>query len=112
MIAKIKRGSGFRGALNYALNEGPKAIEGKEAVLIGGNMTGTTAKELAAEFKQCRKLRPEVSRPVWTESLRPEGTVDLTPEQWNELATSHMKSIRIWQAISSCRVERTLWSIP
>lgn len=93
MIAKIVRGRGFRGAVNYGLNVGKNAIEGKEAVLIGGNMTGTTAKELAAEFKQCRKLRPEVSRPVWMESLRPEGTVDLTPEQWNELANNHMKRI-------------------
>ncbi len=93
MIAKITRGSGFRGALNYGFNEGKKAIEGKEAELIGGNMNGTTAKELAAEFKQCRKLRPEVNRPVWIESLRAADGEVITKEQWNELATGHMKAI-------------------
>jgi len=93
VIAKIVRGSGFRGALNYALNLGEKAIEGKEAELIGGNMCGATPKELAAEFRKCQKLRPEIAKPVWTESLRAaEGEV-LSKHQWGEVAISHMRAI-------------------
>lgn len=93
MIAKIKRGGGFRGALDYALNEGKKAVEGKDAELIGGNMSGTNSRDLAEEFKTSRELRPEVSRPVWTESLRPAEGDTLTDEQWLEVAHSHMQQI-------------------
>ena len=43
MIGKQTKGRSFRGLLNY--------LEGKEqAELIGGNMVGSNARELAAEF--------------------------------------------------------------
>ena len=93
MIAKIVRGSGFRGALNYALNEGKKSIDGKIAVVIGGNMPDTTAKKLTADFKICQRLRPDIAKPVWTESLRAAGGDIFTADQWNDIAYSHLKNI-------------------
>lgn len=56
MIAKIIKGKGFRGALNYLLEE--------RGQIIGGNMAGTTSRELAAEFKTVRQLRPKVGKAV------------------------------------------------
>lgn len=56
MIAKIVKGKGFRGALNYLL--------GERGQIIGGNMAGRTARELAAEFKTVRQLRPKVGKAV------------------------------------------------
>lgn len=56
MIAKIVKGKGFRGALNYLL--------GERGQIIGGNMAGRTARELAAEFKHVRQLRPTVGKAV------------------------------------------------
>lgn len=56
MIAKIIKGKGFRGALNYLL--------GERGQIIGGNMAGTNARQLAAEFKTVRQLRPKVGKAV------------------------------------------------
>lgn len=56
MISKIVKGKGFRGALNYLM--------GERGQIIGGNMAGRTARELAAEFKNVRQLRPKVGKAV------------------------------------------------
>lgn len=57
MIAKIVKGRGFRGALNYLL-------KGERATVIGGNLSGRTPRELASEFGQFRKLRPGLTKAV------------------------------------------------
>ncbi|WP_221632732.1 relaxase/mobilization nuclease domain-containing protein [Delftia sp. HK171] len=57
MIAKIVKGKGFRGALNYLFRDG-------RAMIIGGNLSGRTPRELAAEFGQFRKLRPGLAKAV------------------------------------------------
>lgn len=57
MIAKIVKGKGFRGALNYLFRD-------DRATIIGGNLSGRTPRELAAEFGQFRKLRPGLARAV------------------------------------------------
>lgn len=57
MIAKIVKGRGFRGALNYL-------FRGDRATVIGGNLSGRTPRELAAEFGQFRKLRPGLTKAV------------------------------------------------
>jgi hypothetical protein len=51
MIQNIVKGRGFRGALDYALGK-----DGAER--IGGTMAGRTPRELAAEFRALRELRP------------------------------------------------------
>ena len=51
MIAKMRKGCGFRGALAYDL-------QSEKGHVIDSNMEGKTVRELAAEFGQIRQLRP------------------------------------------------------
>lgn len=85
MKAKIKRGSGFRGALEYILDES------KGAELIGGNLAGTTARELAQEFGAVRRLRPEIEKPVWHCSLSLPPGEKLDDEQWSTIAQDFLQ---------------------
>lgn len=86
-MQKIKRGSGFGGAISYAINR----EEGDEpGQIIGGNMSGTSVKVLTAEFGASRKLRPDIKKPVWHNSLRlPQGE-HLEPEKLAEIADDYM----------------------
>ena len=83
MKAKIVRGSGFRGALNYVHDKG-------EAEIVGGNMSGQTPQELAREFGITKALRPDCKNPVWHCSLTlPEGD-RLSSQKWHELSIDFM----------------------
>ncbi|MEQ5024833.1 relaxase/mobilization nuclease domain-containing protein, partial [Klebsiella pneumoniae] len=86
-MQQIKRGSGFRGVVSYALDNDNGQELGE---VIGGNMSGRTLNELSSEFGVSRKLRPDVKKPVWHNSLRlPEGD-KLTEEQWTKIADDYM----------------------
>ena len=54
MIAKERRGPGFRGGLNYVLapEDAPQ--------IVGGNRAGRDARKLPREFGRTRQLRPDV----------------------------------------------------
>ena len=83
MKAKIVRGGGFRGALNYVHDKG-------EAEIVGGNMSGQTPQELAREFGITKALRPDCKNPVWHCSLGlPEGD-RLSSQKWDELSVDFM----------------------
>ena len=83
-MQKIKRGSGFRGVIEYAL-------EINRGEIIGGNMTGLTPRELAHEFKQSRSIREDIEKPVWHNSLRlPEGE-KLDRDKWLTIADDYMQ---------------------
>ena len=85
-MQKIKRGTGFRGVLNYALDN-------DRGEIIGGNMSGATPRELAQEFGQSRSLREDIEKPVWHNALRlPEGE-KLPPEQWATIADDYLNKI-------------------
>lgn len=93
MVPKISRGQGFRGALNYILDEGRKATGEKRPELLAGNLEGHDARTLAAEFAAVRQLRPDVTRPVWHCSLSlPEGE-RLTPAQWQAVAGGYLQEM-------------------
>lgn len=89
MKAKIDRGSGFRGILNYALGkDGGNACE-----IIGGNMSGTDPQTLAAEFALSREARSGVARPVWHASLAlPEGE-HLDSDKWSDVAADFVEGM-------------------
>lgn len=87
MKAKVTRGNGFRGVLDYALGEK------KEAEIVGGNMVSTTARELAAEFKISRKLRSEAKNPVAQFSLALPAGEALSNEKWSEVADAFMQKM-------------------
>ncbi|EBA1657369.1 relaxase/mobilization nuclease domain-containing protein [Salmonella enterica subsp. enterica] len=87
-MQKIKRGKQFSGVVLYSLKPGShhKIIP----YVIGGNMTGSNATELISEFDSAKKIRPDVAKPVWHNSLRlPEGET-LTVRQWTAFADEYM----------------------
>lgn len=93
MVPKISRGQGFRGALNYILDEGRKATGEKKPELVAGNLDGRDARTLAAELATVRALRPDVTRPVWHCSLSlPEGA-RLTPAQWQAVVSDYLQEM-------------------
>ncbi len=83
MIGKQLKGRGFRGLLNYL-------EEKEEAELIGGNMIGENARELAAEFRFIRQLNHRVERPVYHASLSLQKGENLDNETWNEIAKEYL----------------------
>ncbi len=57
-IAKINKGNGFRGVMDYLLNPA------KRPRIIGGCVFNSTPASLAREFRLVANLRPKVSKPV------------------------------------------------
>ena len=88
MIASQVKGSGFRGCLDYLLDED------KSAEIIGGNMVGESARELAAEFGIMRAMRPSLGNAVHHVSLSSSpGDPKLTDDDWNNVADRYMKKM-------------------
>lgn len=86
MKAKImNRGAGFRGVLDYAYKS--------TAVIIGGNMSGTNARDLATEFGVARQMRPDVDKPVWHCSLSLPAGEKISDEKWLKIADKFMKDM-------------------
>jgi len=69
VIAKITRGTSFRGATRYALDERRGLDREHQPEIIGGNMAGRTSAELAREFEAVRRQRPDIRKPVEHVSL-------------------------------------------
>lgn len=89
MKAKVNRGNGFRGLANYILD----SVKGAE--LLGGNMSGRNARDLAKEFAVCRKLRLNVKRPAWHVSLAlPEGE-NIDSSKWCNLAERFLEEMGV-----------------
>lgn len=89
MKAKVTRGSGFRGALNYLFGDN------KNAQIVGGNMSGLDPRQLSSEFSASRKLRPDIAKPVWQCSLAlPKGET-VSPEKWNKICERFLEMMEI-----------------
>jgi Relaxase/Mobilisation nuclease domain len=77
-IAKINKGNGFRGVMDYLLNPD------KRPRIIGGCVFNSTPAKLAREFRLVANLRPKVSKPVrhFSIAFAPEDEVvdDITKE--------------------------------
>jgi hypothetical protein len=69
VIAKITRGSSFKGAARYVLDERRGLDHDHQPEIIGGNMAGRTSGELTREFEAVRQQRPDIGRPVEHVSL-------------------------------------------
>lgn len=87
MIGNITSGTGARGVLNYITGEE------KQAEYIGGTMAGETARELAAEFKSTRQMKPDAVHPVKHYSLSLPPGERLSSEKWQEIANGYMKGM-------------------
>lgn len=86
MIAKQVKGSGFRGTLNYLMLK-------PEAELIGGNMLGESPRELASEFAESRKLRPNLEKAVYHASLSLAPGEKFSDEKWQEVTGRYTKEM-------------------
>lgn len=64
MIAKITRGSSFKGAARYVLDERRGLDPDRQPEIIAGNMAGRTSSQLAREFEIVRQQRPDIRKPV------------------------------------------------
>ena len=58
MITKIKANKSFRGTTKYVL-------EKEKAKIIGGNMYGSTTKELVEQFTLSAHLNPQLKDPCY-----------------------------------------------
>ena len=85
MKAKVNRGNGFRGLLDYAMSAE------KKHEIVATNMSGTTPRELAAEFKVSRQLRPNTKNPVVEFSLNMPHGEDVSPEVWENIIEDFLK---------------------
>jgi len=83
MIAKAVKGKGFRGALNYDLGK-------EQGRVLDTNMAGENPRELAAEFGEIRKLRPNLGKAVLHVSLSAAPGEKLTDEQWRAIGKRYM----------------------
>ena len=84
MKAKVARGGGFRGLLDYVLNED------KTPDLVAGTLAGDNPRDLAREFGAVRRLRPDISRPVWHCSLALPSGERLDADKWDAVAVDFM----------------------
>lgn len=85
MKANVVRGNGFRGVLDYTGD--PE----KSVGIVGGNMSGSTPRELSAEFSAVRQQRPDAKRPVWHCSLALPAGEDVDAATWERIASRFME---------------------
>ena len=86
MIGNQTKGKSFRGLLDYLENK-------EQSSLIGGNMFGTNARELAREFRLSRQLNPEAQKVVHHVSLSLTPGEQLDNDTWCEMADKYMNAM-------------------
>ncbi|MGE6001029.1 relaxase/mobilization nuclease domain-containing protein [Klebsiella variicola] len=101
-MQKIKRGKNFAGVVFYALR--PASHHKTPPSVIGGNMDGSNAEELIAEFNATKALRPDLAKPVWHNSLRLPKNEALTDAQWSEIADDYMSRMGFSETHLRCYV--------
>jgi hypothetical protein len=91
-MRKVRRGTGFRGVLNYVFGRDDEHKE-EPGRLLGGNLSGTDPRTLAQEFGITRNLRPEIEKPVWHNSLRLPRGESVSDDQWVKIADDYMRDM-------------------
>ncbi|EPM0508530.1 relaxase/mobilization nuclease domain-containing protein [Pseudomonas sp. HD6515] len=87
---RISRGSGFAGAVKYAQFGDKGKPRDHEGIVIGGNMSSLDPRLIVQELNATKKIRPDVKRPVWHNSLRlPKGET-MTREKWVSFGDRYM----------------------
>lgn len=91
MIAKIIKGKGFRGLVEY-LHQTPDGEE--RGQLLATNLAGSTPREWAKEFGLVRQLRPTLGKAVFHASLSPSpDDPPLTDEEYGRIARYFMNGM-------------------
>ena len=86
MIAKLVKGKGFRGALEYNLRE-------QKGHILDTNMGGDNPRELAREFGAVRALRPNLTKAVCHVSISLSPDEKLTDDQWKDVAGKYLEGM-------------------
>jgi len=86
MIGNQTKGKSFRGLLDYLENK-------EESSLIGGNMFGRNARELAREFRLSQQLNPEAEKVVHHVSLSLSPDEQLDNDTWCLVADKYMNAM-------------------
>lgn len=86
MIAKLVKGKGFRGVLEYDLQQ-------EKGRILATNMAGRTPRELATEFGEIHKLRPNIGKAVLHVSLSAAPGEKLTDTQWREIGQRYLRGM-------------------
>ncbi len=93
MICKMSKGGGFRGLLQYLVDGKAGKPRVPPGQLIGGNLSGRTPRDLAAELAAVCQLRPDVRRPVVHSSLALRPGESLNDQQWREAGRVWLKEM-------------------
>lgn len=101
-MQKISRGKNFSGVVLYALK--PSSHHKCTPYVIGGNMDGSDAGDLIAEFDATKTLRPDVAKPVWHNSLRLPKNEAMTDAQWSGIADDYMSRMGFSETHLRCYV--------
>ena len=100
-MTKILRGYTFKSVLLYCEGRGEKD-DSPEGRLIGGNMVGATVRELLNEFLTVRRMRPDIEKTTWHNSLRlPPGDY-LDDEKWRDVVKDYMQRMGFSSAHPYC----------
>lgn len=89
-MQKIRHGSSFSGAVNYAL-ERDHAHKKDPGQIIGGNIDTSTPETIIRQLEIAGELRPDIAKPVWHQSLRLPKDEHIPDHKWEELANDYMK---------------------
>ena len=100
---KIIRGFTFKSVLNYCEGRGEK--EAADGRLISGNMAGKNSNELLSEFLVARRLRPDIEKTTWHNSLRLPPGDHLDDEKWQVVVGDYMQRMGFSPAHPYC-----IWS--
>lgn len=100
-MTKILRGYTFKSVLLYCEGRGEKdgSPEGR---LIGGNMVGATVRELLNEFLTVRRMRPDIEKTTWHNSLRLPPGDHLDDEKWRVVVGDYMQRMGFSPAHPYC----------
>ena len=83
MIAKMAKGRGFRGALEYDLQAG-------KSELLETNLAGENIRAMAHEFGEVRQLRPTLGKAVLHVALSIPPGEHLTDDQWRAIGHQYL----------------------
>ena len=86
MIAKMAKGRGFRGAVEYDLQAG-------KSRLLDTNLVGTSPRAMAQEFGAVRQLRPNLGKAVVHVSLSIHRQEHLTDAQWRTIGHRYLEAM-------------------
>lgn len=89
-MRKIVRGAGFRGVVNYIFRHEKNEPPG---IYVGGTLLDAEPSGITKEFSQTRRLRPDIKKPVWHNSLRLPAGEKISVETWHALADDYMSQM-------------------